>query len=228
VSEIGRLDAEHFQPKYDAAIAEARKRGAITVPLSEIICPLIAGVDWRDFVESGVPYIRVGDVKAGRIAKESAEKVPISVAETSKDIKLRVGDIAYTRKGSFGNAAIARPGDENCVISTEIIRLRITDEWKSKILPEYLAAYINSQLGRWQSEKWAHGAAFYSVSQDDLLKFAVLIPPLSKQSEIKASIDKSEEARQRAQTLLAAAQRAVEIAIEDSEASALSFLADKK
>jgi hypothetical protein len=224
VSSVGRFDAEHFQPKYDAAVAEAKKRGAIIVSLQEIVCPLIAGIDSRDFVENGAPYIRVGDVKGGRIAKESAEKVPVAVAETGKDIQLRPGDVVYTRKGSFGNAAIVRSGDEVCVISTEIIRLRITDEWKSKLLPEYFAAYINSRLGRWQSEKWAHGAAFYSVSQDDLLKFVVLIPPFAEQLKIKGSIDKSEAARQRAQELLAAAQRAVEIAIEESEAAALVYL----
>ena len=221
VFEIGRLDAEHFQPKYDAAIEEAKSRGAKIVNLGLLVEPFIAGVDRRDFVEHGAPYIRVADIRGGRIEKATAARVPITVAETRKDIALRAGDVVFTRKGSFGNAAMVRAGQEDSVISTEIIRLRIREEWRSKLLPEYLVAYCNSWLGKWQAEKWAHGAAFYSVSQDDLSKFAVPIAPFDTQQRIKEAFNQSEAAHHRARDLLTAAQRAVEIAIEKDESAGL-------
>jgi type I restriction enzyme M protein len=219
-----RLDAEHFQPKYNASIDEAKNRGARIVTLGSLVEPFIAGVDSRDFVEHGAPYIRVADVRGGRIEIATAARVPITVAETRKDIGLRADDVVFTRKGSFGNAAMVRTGQEDCVISTEIIRLRIRVEWRSKLLPEYLVAYFNSWLGKWEAEKWAHGAAFYSVSQGDLSKFAVPIAPFDTQQRIKVAFNESEAAHHRAHDLLAAAHRAVEIAIEKDESAALKDL----
>jgi hypothetical protein len=52
----------------------------------------------------------------------------------------------------------------------------------------------------------------------------VAILPIDRQARIKASVDEAEQARRRAHALLERAKRAVEIAIEESEAAALRFL----
>jgi type I restriction enzyme, S subunit len=56
-----------------------------------------------------------------------------------------------------------------------------------------------------------------------------LIPEVPKKvhDEITKTVRYTHAARQRAQSLLAATQRAVEIAIEDSESAALAYLKDK-
>lgn len=46
------------------------------------------------------------------------------------------------------------------------------------------------------------------------------------QADIRQAVEKSHEQKQRASQLLDAAKRAVEIAIEDSEAAALAYLAE--
>lgn len=220
----GRLDAEHFQPKFDAMLSAIRATGLEVVELASTIIPVKNGFDSRVFVENGTPYIRVGDISQCRIKIESAERIAISISEVHKDISLKVGDVLFTRKGSYGNAAPVRLGDENAIISSEIMLIRSKEQWVKRLLPEYLAMFFNCLAGRYQAEKWAHGVAFYSISQDDLNSFYIPIIPIEVQHQIKQSIDVAEDSRRRAAELLNAAKRAVEIAIETDEATALELL----
>ena len=224
----GRLDAEHYQPKYDDMLRQIRTKGVDLIPLGELILPVKNGFDWRDFVDEGTPYIRVGDISQCRINMGSAEKVSLTAANVKKDIVLRVGDVLFTRKGSFGNAAPVREGDEHAIISSEIMLVRRKAEHEKELLPEYLALFFNSIAGNLQAEKWAHGAAFYSVSQDDLNRF--LIPMISgdKQGKVGQLLETSEMARRQAVELLNRAKRAVELAIEEDESAAIEFINSDK
>lgn len=220
----GRLDAEHFLPKFDDMLRTVRDTGLKIIELGETILPVKNGFDYRQFIEEGTPYIRVGDISQCRIKLESAERVAIRADEVGKDVGLKLGDVLYTRKGSYGNAAHVRPGEEHSIISSEIILIRLKPDWEQALLPEYLAMFFNSMMGRLQAEKWAHGAAFCSISQGDLNIFALPILPIEQQATIKAVLDTGETARRQAHGLLEAAKRAVEIAIEQSEADALTYL----
>ena len=220
----GRLDAEHFQPKYDELYRQIKKTGIETRRLEEIILPVMNGFDCRDFVESGTPYIRVGDIKKGRIEIESAFQIPLTSDKIGKDISLHTGDVLFTRKGSFGNAAPVWDEAKHAVISSEIMLLRFSPEHKNAVLPEYLALFLNSMAGNIQAEKWAHGGAFYSIMQDDLGQFVIPLIPKPEQEALRDLIVKSEAARKQARFLLDAAKCAVEIAIEENEDAAMAFL----
>jgi len=222
----GRLDAEHFNPKYDALLQAMKDFGLNLVKLSEIILPVKNGFDVRDFYDEGTPYIRVGDIKKCRINLDSAARVLLRPDDIKKDIKLREGDVLFTRKGSFGNAAPVRSGEEHVIISSEIMLIRRNPEWEAKLLPEYLAMFFNSLAGNYQAEQWAHGVAFYSISQNDLNSFNIPLISMEQQCQIKIALDVAKQARGQAFNLIARAKRAVEIAIEDSEAAAFKYLED--
>lgn len=220
----GRFDAEHFQPKYDHLYRQIKKSGIETRSLGEIILPVMNGFDCRDFVDEGTPYIRVGDVKKGRIDLDSAFRIPLTADEIGKDISLQIGDVLFTRKGSFGNAAPVWNETKHAVISSEIMLLRLRSEYKANVLPEYLALFLNSIAGNIQAEKWAHGAAFYSITQEDLGSFVIPLISKSEQESLCNLIMQSEAARKQAHNLLESAKRAVEIAIEENETVAMAFL----
>lgn len=220
----GRFDAEHFLPKFDALVSRIHAQELEVMPLQNLIFPVKNGFDCREFVGEGTPYIRVGDIGQCRINLDSAEKIPLSANEISKGISLLVGDVLFTRKGSYGNAAPVRLGEEHAIISSEIMLIRLKPEFTEKVLPEYLALYFNSIAGAYQAEKWAHGVAFYSVSQEDLNRFLVPLLSISIQEQLRDSLNQAESARRKAHELLERAKRAVEIAIEQSEAAALRYL----
>lgn len=221
---VGRLDAEHFQPKFDALIEKVQTHEFALVPLGDLILPIKNGFDFREFVEEGTPYIRVGDIKNCRIDIEGAKKVAISWDNIGKDVSLRVGDILFTRKGSFGNAAPVRDGEQHAIISSEIMLIRRRPDSEHEILPEFLALFFNSLIGSYQAEKWAHGVAFYSITQDDLNRFLVPIIPRENQVALREKLEEAELARSEGRALLERAKRAVEIAIEQKEAAAMDYL----
>ena len=70
-----RMDAEHFRPKYSAAFEHIHAAGVETSPLGRLIEPIRNGVDLREFVDKGTAYIRVGDIKGGRIELDDAKRV---------------------------------------------------------------------------------------------------------------------------------------------------------
>jgi len=63
-----------------------------------------------------------------------------------------------------------------------------------------------------------------AISEKDLLALPIPCIPDTVQQEIDVGVAAARSAKQRAVQLLDAAKRAVEIAIEDSEAAALSYL----
>lgn len=220
----GRLDAEHFQPKYLKLLECLRETGYPVKPLGELIRPIFNGYDHRDFLDEGTPYIRVGDVKRGRINMEGAAKISVNTDDIAKDISLNIGDVLFTRKGSYGNSAVVTAEHVSCIISSEIMLLRLNEQGRKLITPDYLPLFLNSMAGYMQVEQWVHGAAFYSIAQGDMARLEIPILPISQQLALAELIVQSKDIETAAKALLDRAKRAVEIAIETHEAAALQYL----
>ena len=205
-----RLDAEYFQPKYyrlERAIKRC-KYGAR--PLGNLIEPIRNGFDFREFGSGTTPYIRVGDIANGLINLDSAERIPLALESIKKNVKLQLGDLLFTRKGTYGSVAVVRPGQKKAVISSEIMLLRLIDK---DILPDYLAIYLNSPLGYYQVERRVHGVAFYSISQPSLAQIAVVHAPRPLQEKIRRLVQDSYSAVLESKELLEGAKRKVEEAV---------------
>jgi len=175
-----RLDAEYYHPKYrenEEIIANC------TYPV-ELLDSLIYkpknGFDYRVFSDSGFPYIRVGDLLNGEVLYREAEKVQISMCDIRKDIELKYGDILFSRKGTFGRAAVVEKEFTDFIISSEIMRLRLKNE---KVNPYYLSTFLNSKFGFYQVERRTHGVSNFSITQEDLA--GIKIPILPQKTQIK-------------------------------------------
>lgn len=197
-----RLDAEYYQPKYDQTEEAIKNSWFPYQTLGSLIEPIQNGFDYREYTKEGTPYIRVGDVKNGQINFESAVRIPISIDDVDKPVGLRVGDILFTRKGSFGNSAVVTELEVDGIISSEIMLVRLTATSKQKILPEYVSLFLNSKFGYLQVERRVHGVAYYSISQPDLAKLLIPILPKSQQQKIVDKIKSSFSLKQKSKQLL--------------------------
>ncbi|WP_242046601.1 N-6 DNA methylase [Cylindrospermum sp. FACHB-282] len=139
----GRFDSDYFLPKYEQAEAVIQNCGFPVSKLGLLIEPIQNGWDFREFTDAGTPYIRVGDIKLGKIDIEGAAKVPITQADIDKPIGLQVGDILFTRKGSFGNSAVVTEKEVRSIISSEIMLLRLKGKSKQEVLPDYVSLFLN-------------------------------------------------------------------------------------
>ena len=213
-AQAGRIDAEFFRPKYYRLLAAIQQCPYQHEVLGQLIEPIRNGFDYREFIENGTPYIRVGDVHNGRIDLENAVQIPMTQPEVPKNIGLQVGDVLFTRKGTFGNAAVVREGQEQAIISSEIMLLRLCKGLDRQLLPDYLSLFLNSDFGYQQVERRVHGVAYYSISQPDLAEVQIIIPPFAIQEQMAEKVWLSLAAYQDAKRLLAEARAEVERMIE--------------
>jgi type I restriction enzyme M protein len=209
-----RLDAEFYQEKYYRLEDVITHHKYSSKTLSKLIEPIKNGFDFREFTKEGTPYIRVGDVRKGRIDFDNAAKIPVNSEEVQKDVGIKVGDVLFTRKGTFGNAAVVRKGQVQAIISSEIMLLRLQKHIETPILPDYLALFLNSEFGYQQVTRKVHGVAYYSISQPDLAQVWVIAPPMDIQERLAGIIQASLEAEKDAKRLLAEAKSEVERLIE--------------
>jgi restriction endonuclease S subunit len=136
-----------------------------------------------------VPLINIKDITNGKVNIETVE--PVSVHETSLLEKSRIspGDLLVTIKGLSFKAAVADESVKNFAISANLIALTLSD----KIVPEVVAAYLNSPAG--QRILWARagGATIRGLTTKTLLEVPIPVPPISEQSKLNRYLSLARE-----------------------------------
>jgi type I restriction enzyme M protein len=217
-----RFDAEHYQEQY-FALAEKLRSHSGGCDILENLCPdPVNGVEIREYADEGVPYLRVGDLHDFTVSAASVKRVSASAAaDEIEKVRLVAGDVLVSRSGSLAVTGVIEPEWAHSVISSHLIRVRISNPHYD---PYYVAAFLAAMPGKMQIIQQSNGGVQPEINQPALKR--ILIPRLSgkQQRKVRESIHAAHATRQRAHELLAAAQRAVEIAIEDSETTALAYL----
>ena len=125
--------------------------------------------------------------------------------------------------------AVVRTSDAHPTVgSSEFIVLRAINPTENRIAPETLMVFLRSVPVQ-TILKWCQdGSQHPRFSERDLLAIPVPDAVADASEAIKIKVQSAFAARARSRALLAAAKRAVEIAIEEGEASALAYLAEQK
>jgi len=203
-----RFDPYYFNIHFHS-LAQAINTGSYnTTSLNRLFLSINNGIDCRDFVDKGVSYVKVADIRAFEISTEKAQKVPTS-AVPERGI-VRKGELLLTRKGSFGIAALVDQND-GFAISSEVFRIELDE---SKVLGEYLVTLLNSGLCQSQFDREKIGAIMGSLTQAALSRIRVPLPSIGKQkaiAEYAASIRmEAKQLTKNAETELETAKRRIE------------------
>lgn len=143
---------------------------------------------------------------------------------------LQNGDVAMSRLRAYlKETAVVRTGDAHLTVgSSEFIVLRPVNPRINRIAPETLMIFLRSAPVQ-TILKWCQdGSQHPRFSERDLLAIPVPDAVADASDSIKAMVQSAFAARIRSRALLAAAKRAVEIAIEEGEAAALAYLAQEE
>jgi type I restriction enzyme M protein len=213
----GRLDAQHFQPRFQAlaAFIEATGQGA---RLAEWLNEIQRGKQ-PDYAEEGLPVVNSKHVLRGEVRLDDDNR---NASFADDDLLIHQGDVLMngTGVGTIGRVAPYLHAD-SAIPDNHVTILRP----KQGLDAVYLSVFLNSMAGQWQVEERLRGSSGQiELYPTDIAEFSVWIAPASVQREIRRSVEKSYEQKQRATQLLEAAKRAIEIAIEDSESTALRYL----
>jgi type I restriction enzyme, S subunit len=216
----GRLDAQYFMPA-----KEQVKRALEALP-GKLLSDRVSSIREQWVPDRAPPTMRVRnyDVTDALVPLLDAEKEPSFAADIGSMKKvLRDGDVAVSRLRAYlKEIAVVRTGDTiPSVGSSEFIVLRPNG---SDISSETLMVFLRSTPVQ-TILKWCQdGSQHPRFSEGDLLSIPVPDAAADVSAKVTLIVQEGFAARYRARRLLDAAKRAVEIAIEDSEAAALAYL----
>ena len=154
------------------------------------VCELITcGVAARpNYVNDGVPFLSAKNVKEGQIIWSGYNSVSEQThRELTKNNKPLVGDILYTRVGSYGEAAVIEDDFEFSVfVSLTLIKVD-----KSVLNNYFLKHYLNSDFVKKLAKKSISGSGVGNLNVGTVREFPIPLPPLPEQKRIVAILDEA-------------------------------------
>lgn len=218
-----RLDAEYFHPQYDD-ILNAIKNYPNGFSLLQDIITVQKGLEVgsEEYCDEGIPFIRVSNLTPVEINNNNQQYISNDLYNTlQKSYQPRQGEILLSKDATPGIAYFLSETPEKMIPSGGIIRLKIKD---SDFLPEYLTLVLNSILVQKQIERTSSGALIRHWLIDDIN--ATFIPKLKKdkQQNIVVNLQQSFVYRTQSKQLLTIAQKGVELAIEQNEQAATTWI----
>ncbi len=211
-----RFDAEYFQPKYEE-IEQAIKQysgGYSTIGEEFTQNKSTFKIDDKrtyQYVEIGSVNVSNGEISANEVI---GEELPANAKRS-----LKKNDVIVSKVRTY-RGAITIVEESGYIGSGAFTVLREN----GRINKETLLAFLHSKpLLAW-SLKPNTGTSYPVIIDDDILNLPMPLLPEAKQAEIQQKITESFNLRKQSKHLLESAKKAVEMAIEQDEQTAIHWL----
>ena len=138
------------------------------------------------YVDEGIPFLSAKNVKEGQIIYENYNCITKeNHQELTKKNKPLVGDILYTRVGSYGEAAVIEEDIEFSVF----VSLTLIKPKKELLSSYFLKYYLNSHEVKTLAKNSITSSGVGNLNVGTVRKFPIPIPPLTEQKQIVAKLD---------------------------------------
>ncbi|MDO9227699.1 MAG: restriction endonuclease subunit S [Pseudomonadota bacterium] len=196
--------------------------------VAEICSGITLGRKVREGGLRGIPYLRVANVKDGRLDLRDVSRIEATETEIAK-LLLRPGDLLLTEGGDpdkLGRGTFWQGELAECIHQNHIFRVRFD---LSAFDPGFLAYQFGSDYGKAYFLKHAkQTTGIATINQQVLRNFPLIAPPLPEQQRIaahlKAQLAEVEAAQNAAMAQLEATSQLEETLIRESlEANATAI-----
>lgn len=217
-----RLDSEHWQPNL-LAVEEQIKAYGFT-PLGNHAKSVNRGIQPLFVDEGDVFVIASKAVRPARIRVDSNECTNQAFYSKPNVARARInkGDVLLngTGVGTLGRAGIY-DRDEPAVADNHVTIIRLRDS----LNPYFLMLFLNALPGQVQSERWQTGSSGQlELYPNQIERFLIPNVPAELQDQIAGMIQESYRTKDASQHLLSLAKQAVELYIEEDEATAMALI----
>jgi len=217
VMKADRMDAEHWEPKYDELEEKIRsfeyeKLYKLASNSYETFNP--ENCDYFYYLEIANVDLATGDYELKKLPCSSVPSRAKKLVE-EKDIL-----VSTVRPNRNAVAFIIRKDKDPFVASTGFCKLRVTDE---RILPEYLFGLFKTDLYKELLVRKTTATMYPAVSENDIMQLDIPILSKDTQEHIKDMIIEGFQSKENSKKLLEIAKRTVEIYIENDEDNALKY-----
>lgn len=135
------------------------------------------------YSDKGYPMVRVTDVRSGPLDLSNTKRVSQEVYEEfSKKYKAKIGDIVFSRVGSYGRSSIVTTEEPFCLGQNTVFLSPSFNGY-------YFYYFLNSRYARDQIDKLVAGTTQPTVSLKSIKAIEVPIPPEYEQIEIVKKLD---------------------------------------
>lgn len=213
----GRIDAEYFQPKYEEIVKAIQSYSGGWDALGNLV--KIKDRNFSPADKQKYQYIELANISGNG-------EISDCMLETGQDLpsrarrKVSTGDVIVSSiEGSLSSIALIEKEYDQALCSTGFYVIK-----SNSFNSEALLVLLKSTLGQLQLKKGCSGTILTAINKDEFSK--VVLPKLKDtlQTQIQQKVIESFNLRKQSKHLLECAKRAVEIAIEQDECKAISWL----
>lgn len=209
----GRLDAQFFAPRIQQLIDHLSGAGTTIGTVATPRREKFDAAKHGDF-----DYIEIGDLDG--TGASGSSRVPAGEAPSRATWFVRPGDIITSTVRPIRRlSAQISPDQDGYVCSSGFVVLDPTG-----VQPELLLTYLRLPVICELMDLFASASMYPAISEADILALPFPAVDTATEQAVVSAVQEGRAARARARTLLDASKRAVEIAIEESEAAALAYL----
>ena len=219
--ETGRLDAEYYQPKYDALFDTLSRLSTANLGGEDGLVSIKKSIEpgSEAYQDEGIPFVRVSDINKYGIVEPNI-KLSHTVFPNIESLYPRKDTILLSKDGSVGIAYKVQE-DMEVVTSGALLHLIVKDT--NRVLPDYLTLVLNSKVVQLQAERDCNGAIIQHWKPSDIEKVCIPILDMKIQTEISDKVKESFRLRKESKQLLDKAIKTVEMAIEKGEKAAMLY-----
>lgn len=139
-------------------------------------------------VEDGVPYIKSGDIKNGKINPIGLSRTSKQIADSYKRSEVNTGDIIMSIRATVGTVALLPKELDGANLTQGTARISPSE----KVDRYFLLYYIESSyIQRWLN-KQIKGATFREITLGRLREMPIMIPPLALQNKFSQIVTNTE------------------------------------
>ena len=138
------------------------------------------------YSDDGYPMVRVTDIKSGELDLSNTRKVDQDTyLEFSKRYKANIGDIVFSRVGSYGRSVIVNTNEPFCLGQNTVFLA-------PKFNGYYFYYFLNSPVAKEQIDKMVSGSTQPTVSLKSIRSILIPIPTETEQAKIVKQLNSFE------------------------------------
>jgi restriction endonuclease S subunit len=215
--QAGRFDAEYFHPKYEEIVAAIKSHAGGWDIAENVLNIKDSNISPKHNVE--YKYIELANIGingeiTGFTEAEGQDLPSRARRKVSKD-----DVIISSIEGSLSSCALIPDEYDGALCSTGFY---IVDS--NKINPQTLLVLLKSPIGQEQLKKGCSGTILTAINKEEIGKIVLPVVDSGIQHQIKQKITESFNLRRQSKHLLECAKKAVEMAIEKDEETAMRWL----
>jgi type I restriction enzyme, S subunit len=179
----------YFQPKYifaENAIRGSKYEVKTLGSISKLISDGPGGwsLHVSDYVEEGIPLIRVTNMKNGKLNKNNLVFISEKKHQELLRSEVKIGDLLLSMRGTIGLSTVVDWDYEKANINAAVCRIRV----KEGVCPEYVSIFFNSKIGRLQTERESYKAVQNDLNLPIIRDLSIILPSYSKQKLISEKV----------------------------------------